>query len=198
MDTLWELQLAEVLDELERHMEFRKGQLFVVGCSTSEIVGKRIGTAGGLDVAESLYGPLERFAKKHGLHLAFQGCEHINRALTVERKTAEKFNLDPVTVIPVARAGGSMSAHAYSVMEDPVVVESIQAHAGIDIGQTLIGMHLKHVAVPVRTSVKLIGEAVITAAKTRPKLIGGARAAYDREAVHLREGHGKRHGDGID
>ena len=198
MESLWQLQLEEALEELERQVEFRKGELFVVGCSTSEIIGKRIGTAGGMDIAECLYGPLERFAEKHGLHLAFQGCEHINRALTTERKTADKYGLEPVTVIPVARAGGSMSAHAYSVMNDPVVVETVKAHAGIDIGQTLIGMHLKHVAVPVRTSVKLIGDAVVTAAKTRPKLIGGERARYDRDEVHLREGHGEKHGDGTD
>ncbi|WP_088009584.1 TIGR01440 family protein [Indiicoccus explosivorum] len=198
MESLWQLQLEEALEELERQVQFRKGQLFVVGCSTSEIIGKRIGTAGGLDIAESLYGPLKRFADKHGLHLAFQGCEHINRALTIERKAADKYGLDPVTVIPVARAGGSMSAYAFSIMKDPVVVETLKAHAGIDIGQTLIGMHLKHVAVPVRTSVKLIGDAVVTAATTRPKLIGGERAKYDRDEVHLREELGGKYGDGTD
>lgn len=194
MQTLWQLQLEETLSELEQQIEFRKGQVFVIGCSTSEITGKRIGTGGGLDIAESLFEPLEKFAARHKIHLAFQGCEHINRALTVERHTAEKYGWDPVTVIPVPKAGGSMSAYAFANMKDPVVVEEIQAHAGIDIGQTMIGMHLKRVAVPVRTSVKLIGEAIVSAATTRPKLIGGERASYDRELVQSQEGYT----DGID
>ena len=155
-----------------------KGEIFVVGCSTSEIAGKRIGTAGAFEIGEALYGPLKEFATKHKIYLAFQGCEHINRALTIEREAAEKFNLEPVSVIPVASAGGSMSAYAYKQMENPVVVEEIRAHAGIDIGQTLIGMHLKHVAVPLRTSIDKIGDAVVTIATTRPKLIGGERAVY--------------------
>lgn len=194
MQTLWQLQLEETLSELEQQIEFRKGQVFVVGCSTSEVAGERIGTGGGMDIAEELYEPLEKFAARHKIHLAFQGCEHINRALTVERQTAEKYGWEPVTVIPVPKAGGSMSAYAFSHMNDPVLVEEIRAHAGIDIGQTMIGMHLKRVAVPVRTSVKLIGEAIVSAATTRPKLIGGERASYNRELVQLREGNT----DGID
>lgn len=194
MQTLWQLQLEETLSELEQQIEFRKGQVFVVGCSTSEIVGKRIGTGGGLDIAESLYETLDKFASRHRIFLAFQGCEHINRALTIERQAAEKYGWEPVTVIPVAKAGGSMSAYAFSNMKDPVVVEEIQAHAGIDIGQTMIGMHLKRVAVPLRTSVKLIGDAIVSAATTRPKLIGGERASYDRELVQIQEGYT----DGID
>ncbi len=196
MQTLWELQLEEVLSELEQQIQFKKGQVFVVGCSTSEVAGQRIGTGGGLDIAENLYKPLEKFAARHRIFLAFQGCEHINRALTIERQVAEKYNLEPVSVIPVPKAGGSMSAHAYTVMNDPVVVEEIQAHAGIDIGQTMIGMHLKRVAVPLRTSVKLVGEAIVSAATTRPKLIGGERASYKRQLVHLQEGF--TDGDGID
>ncbi|TWT03522.1 TIGR01440 family protein [Planomicrobium sp. CPCC 101079] len=194
MQTLWQLQLEEILSELEQQIQFRKGQVFVIGCSTSEIAGKRIGTGGGLDIAESLFEPFEKFAARHKIHLAFQGCEHINRALTVERQTAEKYGWEPVSVIPVAKAGGSMSAYAFMNMKDPVVVEEVQAHAGIDIGQTMIGMHLKRVAVPVRTSVKLIGDAIISAATTRPKLIGGERARYTRELVQLQEGYT----DGID
>ncbi|ANU10045.1 hypothetical protein A1A1_06182 [Planococcus antarcticus DSM 14505] len=194
MQTLWQLQLEEVLSELEQQIEFRKGQVFVVGCSTSEVAGKRIGTGGGLDIAEGLFEPLEKFAARHHLFLAFQGCEHINRALTIERRAAEKYGWEPVSVIPVAKAGGSMSAYAFSNMADPVVVEEIQAHAGIDIGQTMIGMHLKRVAVPLRTSVKLVGEAIVASATTRPKLIGGERASYNRELVQSREGYT----DGID
>lgn len=173
-------QLNQLLNELEQQVEFLPKQLFVVGCSTSEISGAKIGTGGAIEVAEILYEELSRFASKHQLYLAFQGCEHINRALTLEYEAAQLYGLEPVAVVPVKKAGGSMSAHAFTKMENPVVVEHIRAHAGIDIGQTLIGMHLKEVAVPIRTQVKQIGEAIVTVAKTRPKLIGGERAVYCR------------------
>ncbi|REB05902.1 TIGR01440 family protein [Sporosarcina sp. BI001-red] len=176
---LWRLQLEQALAELAELAPPVPGTLFVVGCSTSEVAGKRIGTAGALEVAQALYEPLSQFATKHQLHLAFQGCEHINRALTIERKAAEKYALEPVSVVPVQTAGGSMSAYAYEHLDDAVVVESIRANAGIDIGQTLIGMQLKPVAIPIRTSVKQIGEAIVTCATTRPKLIGGVRAQYE-------------------
>lgn len=175
-----QVELRQLLTEFEQQVEFLPNQLFVVGCSTSEVVGSIIGTAGAMDVAEILYEELFQFAKKHRIYLAFQGCEHINRALTIESEAAELYRLDPVSVVPIKEAGGSMSAHAFTKMEHPVVVEYIRAHAGIDIGQTLIGMHLKEVAVPIRTQVKNIGEAIVTTAKTRPKLIGGERAKYCR------------------
>jgi uncharacterized protein (TIGR01440 family) len=175
---LWKLQLGQLLAEMAEQTDLIPGTLFVVGCSTSEIAGKRIGTGGTLEIGKALYEPLTAFAKKHKLFLAFQGCEHINRALTIERHVAEKFMLEPVSVIPMIHAGGSMSAYAYQHMHDPVVVEEIRASAGIDIGQTLIGMHLKRVAVPLRTSIGKIGNAVVTVATTRPKLIGGTRAIY--------------------
>lgn len=171
-------QLAQALQQLEQQVKFTEDQLFVVGCSTSEIIGETIGTAGALDVAQTLYDVFLNFAHKHKIYLVFQGCEHINRALTLEAAAAKKYHLEPVAVVPVRTAGGSMSAYAYTQMAEPVVVETVQAHAGIDIGQTLIGMHLKQVAVPVRTSVKQVGQAVITLATTRPKLIGGERAQY--------------------
>lgn len=171
--------LQALLQQFEQQVRFQPHQLLVIGCSTSEVVGEKIGTAGTLDVAEVLYDELHQFAQKHQIHLVFQGCEHINRALTLEASAAQKYNLEPVSVVPVKTAGGSMSAYAYKQMENPVVVEHVQAHAGIDIGQTLIGMHLKVVAVPIRTSVKTIGEATVTVATTRPKLIGGERAQYN-------------------
>ncbi|WP_432363690.1 TIGR01440 family protein [Sporosarcina sp. UB5] len=177
---LWKLQLEQLLSEMAEQTTFTPGTFFVVGCSTSEIAGKRIGTGGALEIAEALFVPLHAFASKHDIFLAFQGCEHINRALTIERKAAEKAGLDTVSVIPAATAGGSMSAYAFEQLDDAVIVESIRAHAGIDIGQTLIGMHLKPVAVPLRTSIDKIGDAVVTIATTRPKLIGGERAIYKR------------------
>ena len=184
---LWQLQLEQCLSEIEEQVQFERNQLFVIGCSTSEIAGHRIGTKGGLDIAEAMYKPLKEFAGRNQLFLAFQGCEHINRALTMERKTAEYYRLEPVSVIPVQKAGGSMSAVAYTHFADPVVVESVRAHGGLDIGQTLIGMHLKPVVIPIRTSIKQIGDAVVTAATTRPKLIGGVRAVYTKDEGELLE-----------
>jgi uncharacterized protein (TIGR01440 family) len=176
-----EQDLTTLLDEFVAQAPLKKGQLFVIGCSTSEVKGEKIGTAGGLEIAAAIFKPLKAFADKHGVYLAFQGCEHLNRAITLERAAAEKYGYEEVSVVPVRTAGGSMATYAYRHLTDAVVVEEVQAHAGIDIGQTLIGMNLKRVAVPVRTSVKQIGEAIVTAAKTRPKLIGGERAVYTLE-----------------
>ncbi|GLC87931.1 TIGR01440 family protein [Lysinibacillus piscis] len=171
-------QLTQLLMEFEEQVTLRAKTIFIVGCSTSEVIGQKIGTAGALDIAEAIFEPLQAFAEKHGLYLAFQGCEHINRAITLESSTAEFFDYEPVAVVPVRTAGGSMSAYAYTQFTNAVVVENVQASAGIDIGQTLIGMHLKAVAVPVRTTVDKVGEAIVTIATTRPKLIGGERAVY--------------------
>lgn len=171
-----------LLAELSEQISFKPKQLFVVGCSTSEIQGEHIGTNGTEEVAAILFDELVKFADQNQLFLVFQGCEHINRALTLEYEAAEHYQLDVVSVVPVRTAGGSMSAYAYKNMKQPVVVEQVVAHGGIDIGQTLIGMHLKAVAVPVRTSKRTIGEAVVTIATTRPKKIGGERAVY-----HLNE-----------
>lgn len=175
---LWKQQIERLLLEVEQQIFFKENDLFIIGCSTSEIIGEKIGTAGGLEVAEVLFGPLKEFAIRNKVHLAFQGCEHINRAITMERTTQIRYGLAEVSVIPVVRAGGSMSAYAYTQFQDPVVVEHVKAHAGIDIGQTLIGMQLQPVAVPIRVSTKQVGEAIVTIAKTRPKLIGGERAFY--------------------
>ena len=170
--------VEQLLLELGEQVQFKPHQLFVIGCSTSEVSGARIGTAGTEDVAAVLYEAFAKFAKRHQLYLVFQGCEHINRALTLEYDAAMLYQLEEVSVIPVRSAGGSMAAYAYKQMKQPVVVENIQAHGGIDIGQTLIGMNLKAVVVPVRTSIKMIGNAVVTIATTRPKKIGGERAVY--------------------
>jgi uncharacterized protein (TIGR01440 family) len=176
----WQEDLKTILREYQSQAQLKPGQLFVVGCSTSEVVGELIGTAGTLEIAKMIFEQLQSFAKDHSLHLAFQCCEHLNRALVVEREVAERYQLEEVTVVPVRKAGGAMATYAFEHFQDPVVVEQIQAHGGIDIGDTLIGMHLKRVAVPVRTSLKQIGHAHVTLAKTRPKLIGGVRAVYER------------------
>jgi uncharacterized protein (TIGR01440 family) len=160
----------------------RPGQLLVVGTSTSEILGHRIGTSGTLDAAEPIFQTALRVSQEFGLHLAFQCCEHLNRALVVEEELLMRYPyLEQVSVIPVPRAGGSMASYAYRHFAKPIVVETIEAHAGIDIGSTLIGMHLRRVAVPVRPPVRTIGHAFVTMAFSRPKLVGGTRAVYTAE-----------------
>lgn len=179
-----EQQAKTIVDEVVRMAELKPDKLFVVGCSTSEVLGKHIGKAGSEDVAAVLYRVFQEAAHHHGFHLVFQCCEHLNRALVMERSTMRMAGLEEVMVVPVPKAGGSMAAHAYLQFRDPVVVEHVRADAGIDIGDTFIGMHLKHVAVPIRPSLKTIGEAHVTAAMTRPKLIGGARAVYQLTRVN--------------
>jgi uncharacterized protein (TIGR01440 family) len=174
-------QIKTLLIELQEYTNLTSEHILVIGCSTSEVVGERIGTSGTMEVAENLYEVLQAFHIQTGVQLAFQCCEHLNRALVVERETAKQFRLDEVTVTPVRSAGGALATFAYHHLQEPVIVEFIKADAGIDIGDTLIGMHLKHVAVPVRTSIKKIGEAHVVTAKTRPKLIGGPRAIYSVE-----------------
>ncbi|ERJ13192.1 TIGR01440 family protein [Haloplasma contractile] len=171
-------ELKKILDEFQEMITIKPNQIMVVGCSTSEIIGERIGTAGSLDVGSALYDVFKQFSKETGLDLAFQCCEHLNRALVVERDVQYRLQLDEVTAVPIVKAGGSMATQAYKRYTNPCVVEHIKADYGIDIGDTLIGMHLKHVAVPVRTSIKELGHAHVTLAKTRPKLIGGERAVY--------------------
>lgn len=158
-----------------------EGQIMVVGCSTSEVLGHKIGTAGSEEVAAVILEALLKVAGEYKFYLAVQCCEHLNRALVVERPLYRSYNLERVEVVPVPHAGGALAATAIKNFQDPVIVENIQAHAGIDIGSTLIGMHLKAVAVPVRLQVNTIGEARLTAARTRPKLIGGSRAVYITE-----------------
>ena len=174
----WKNQFKKLLQEFQEIEALKKQQLLVIGCSTSEVVGKRIGTEGTLDVAGMIFSVVKEFQEETGVQVAYQCCEHLNRALVIPRESAISRGYEEVAVIPVRIAGGSMATYAYKQWDDAVVVEHIKAEAGIDIGDTFIGMHLKHVAVPVRTSIKEIGHAHVTMAKTRPKLIGGERAVY--------------------
>ena len=171
-------QLVAAAEELITIAQPRQGQIFVVGCSTSEVLGNKIGTGGSSEVAAAMFAALQQVTQKHGLCLAVQCCEHLNRALVMEASTMEAYNLEQVTVRPMPHAGGAMGTAAYEQFTEPVVVEKVVAHLGLDIGQTLIGMHLKRVAVPVRLQKQRIGEAILTAARTRPPLIGGERAHY--------------------
>ena len=166
-----------VIAEIAEKANLKRGSVLVIGCSTSEIVGARIGTNSVPAVAAEVFGAFLDYAKENGIYLAVQCCEHLNRAIVIERAAAA--GLEIVNAIPQPKAGGSMATQAYAMLQDPVVVEEIKADAGIDIGFTLIGMHLKRVAVPVRLENNRIGEALVVAARTRPKFIGGARAVYD-------------------
>lgn len=172
-------QATAAADELLAVAGLKPGQILVVGCSTSEVRGAKIGSAGSEDVAEAILSALRGSCLAKGVHLAVQCCEHLNRALVIERPAAESYGLEEVSVVPVPKAGGALAAQAMRDFTAPVVVETVQAHAGLDIGATLIGMHIKRVAVPVRLEHKHVGQAAVTAARTRPKLIGGARAVYE-------------------
>lgn len=167
------------LTELLAAAKLRQGEIVVVGCSSSEILGSRIGSVGSLEAAEAVYQGFAPVLAEQGLYLAAQCCEHLNRALIVETACAEQYGYEPVCVRPQPKAGGSFATAAWEAFAHPVAVEHIRAHAGLDIGGTLIGMHLRDVAVPVRLSLDHIGCAILLCARTRPKFIGGSRACYE-------------------
>ena len=156
----------------------KKGDILVVGCSSSEAVGSKIGTDSDIDTAKEIYEGIKKAVEEKECYLAAQCCEHLNRALVVEEELADKLNLTKVFARPVKKAGGSFATSAYEGAKNPCVVEFIKADFGLDIGNTLIGMHLKHVAVPKRLAVKKVGEAHVNAATTRYKYIGGERTQY--------------------
>lgn len=174
-------QAKAVMEELIEKAKLKSGDVVIIGCSTSEIIGSKIGTNSSPDTAKTVFEAIYDCAKNAGLKLAFQCCEHLNRAIVVERDTVPW--AETVNVIPQPKAGGSMATQAYEHFNNPVVVEEIKADAGIDIGFTLIGMHLKKVAVPLRLDNNRIGEAMVLAARTRPKFIGGIRATYDENLL---------------
>ena len=174
-------QTKAVVEEICEKANLQKGNIFVVGCSTSEVIGAKIGTNSSPEIANVLFDALYDYTKEKEIYLAIQCCEHLNRAIVVE-KEAVPYG-ETVNVVPQPKAGGSLATAAYNGFVHPVVVEEIKADAGIDIGSTLIGMHLKRVAVPVRLENNTIGEATVVAARTRPKFIGGVRAAYDQELL---------------
>ena len=166
--------------ELVETARLQKGDILVVGCSSSEIMGQRIGKGSDINAAEAVYEGITGILAPRGIYLAAQCCEHLNRAIVVEKAALDK-NAEIVNAVPQPHAGGSFATAVYQHCQRPVVVEEIKADAGMDIGRTLIGMHLKKVAVPVRVSLNQIGEAVLICARTRPKFIGGSRAVYDEE-----------------
>ncbi len=174
-------QAESAVKELLELSKLKPGQVLVIGCSSSEMVGERIGKGSSMDAAKAAFSGIYPLLCEKGVRLAVQCCEHLNRALIVERSLAEEKGWEIVNVVPQIHAGGSFAVTAYENMKDPVAVEEIRADAGLDIGGTLIGMHLKRVAVPVRLHISKIGEANLLCARTRPKYIGGARAVYKPE-----------------
>lgn len=173
-----ENQARCAVTQLLDYASLSEGDILVVGCSSSEIIGKQIGKDSSIDAAKAVFSGIYPILKEKNILIAAQCCEHLNRAIVTERACAQKYNLEIVAVIPQPKAGGSFATTVYQNLADPVVVEYISAHAGIDIGDTLIGMNLRHVVVPVRISQRKIGHANVVCAKTRPKYIGGPRASY--------------------
>lgn len=173
------LAVTQVLDAAK----LESGQLFVVGCSSSEVCGSKIGTNSSLETAQAVFAGIYPVLQERGIYLAAQCCEHLNRAIIIEQEAARKFGYEEVNVVPRPKAGGSFATTAYAAFDHPVAVEEVRADAGLDIGGTLIGMHLKRVAVPIRIETKRIGEAIVLCARTRPKFIGGMRAHYDESKM---------------
>lgn len=173
------IQAKTACEELCEVAKLKKGSIMVIGCSSSEVAGGVIGHNSSLETAQEVFGGIYDALQERGIYLAAQCCEHLNRAIIVERE-AVPF-ADVVNVVPQPKAGGSFATTAYKTFKEPVALEQIKADAGLDIGGTLIGMHLKAVAVPVRLSLDHIGNAVLLAARTRPKFIGGCRAVYDKD-----------------
>ena len=171
--------VRDIVTELLEAAMLDPGDVLVVGCSSSEVAHQKIGTFSSREIGQAIFQTIREIVEPQGIYLAAQCCEHLNRALILEKKAAKELRLPMVNVVPQLKAGGSFATAAYEGFEQPVAVESIAAQAGIDIGDTLIGMHLAPVAVPVRTSKNTIGSAHVVCARTRLKYIGGVRAGYD-------------------
>lgn len=171
-------QTKQICLELLEQAHLEPQDILVVGCSSSEIAAHRIGSYSSVEIGEAVFRTIQEITKEQEIALAAQCCEHLNRALIIEKETAKRCHFPIVSVIPQLKAGGSFASAAYRYMHQPVAIEAVRAQAGIDIGDTLIGMHLVPVAVPVRTSLDSIGGAHVVCARTRPKYIGGERAVY--------------------
>ena len=178
------LQASQAVEELLAVAKLQPGDLFVVGCSSSEVGGEKIGTHSSLELAEAVLAGVLPVLRREGIFLAAQCCEHLNRALIVERQAAKEHRLNTVNVLPQPKAGGSFATAFSACCTDAVAVEFLQAAAGLDICNTLIGMHLRPVAVPVRLSIRQLGPAPLVAARTRPKFFGGSSAASNEALLY--------------
>ena len=173
-------EVKSAICELIKESGIKSGEILIMGCSTSEIAGNKIGKGSVFELGDEVIDGALSAIGDSGIYLAVGCCEHLNRAVVIEREAALKYGFEIVSVIPQPKAGGSAGTSAYKKFKDPVMVEFVKAHAGIDIGDTFIGMHLRHVAVPLRLSVNTVGQAHTTFAKTRPKFVGGSRAVYEQ------------------
>ena len=176
-------ETSQIVKDVLEKANLKQGAIFVLGLSSSEVIGGQIGKESSQEIGEIIVKTILDILEVKGIQLAVQGCEHVNRALVVERQVAEQFGLEIVSVLPTLHAGGSGQLAAFKFMKDPVEVEFITAHVGLDIGDTAIGMHVKHVQVPIRPVLREIGHAHVTALASRPKLIGGARAQYPEDFI---------------
>ena len=176
-------QCRDAVAELYEVARLKAGDIVVVGCSTSEVLGSKIGTNSAPETAVEIFNSIYGFLKEKGVYLAAQCCEHLNRSTVIEREVAKQYGCQIVAAIPQPHAGGSWATNCWRTFKDPVLVEEVKAAAGMDIGGTLIGMHLRRVAVPVRLSMDHIGEAILLCARTRPPFIGGSRAVYSDTEV---------------
>ncbi len=176
-------QAKQAVQELISAAKLRQGDIIVIGCSSSEIIGSRLGTNSSVEVANAVFDAIYPVIRDNGFYLAAQCCEHLNRALVIEEECAVKYGYEPVNAVPQPKAGGSFSTRAYQSFKAPVVVTEIKASAGMDIGDVLIGMHLKRTAVPLRLSLNSIGQAHLVCARTRPPFIGGSRAKYNEDLL---------------
>lgn len=176
-------QARTAIKELLEIAKLESGDIFVIGCSSSEVVGEHIGKGSSLDAAEAIFEAVYPILEEKGIYLAVQCCEHLNRAIIIESEAAKKYGFEAVNVVPHIKAGGAFATTAYKNFKNPAAIEKVRAKAGLDIGGTLIGMHLAEVAVPVRLSLSKIGEANLICARTRPKFIGGIRAQYNEDLL---------------
>lgn len=176
-------QTLNTFKELVEKANLKPGDLLVIGCSTSVVTGSIIGTDSSLECAEQMYSVFYPYLKEKGIFIAAQCCEHLERALVVEEEYAKAHNLEVVNVIPVPKAGGSSATTAYKIFDSPVIVDGVKADAGIDIGGTLVGMHIKRVAVPLKMENNKIGGARVICARSRPRFVGGERAVYDKNLM---------------
>lgn len=166
------------IEELLKSANLEENDIVIIGCSTSEVMGEKVGTFSTLDVGKALVETFYPYIKERGVYLAAQCCEHLNRSVIIEKSAVREWGLERVNVKPQLHAGGAFAMSVWDALDEPVAVESVRAAAGLDIGSVLIGMHLRPVAVPVRMSVDSIGKARLVAARTRPRFVGGERALY--------------------
>ncbi len=179
MDETITRQAQQAVRDVLAAAKLKKGDIFIVGCSSSTVKGASFGAASSMEIAQAIFDGIYPILQEQGIYLAAQCCEHLNRAVILEREATVKQGREEVNVVPQPKAGGSFATITYRTLKDPVAVEHIRADAGLDVGGVLIGMHLREVAVPLTLSIRAIGEAHLTAARTRAKFIGGERAVYN-------------------